>query len=240
VVTCVRLFHCIKREQPLRRIVFPMIFGLSGVIVLVWLGFWQLDRLTWKNAVIDDINTRLTSAPVPIPLTPTEAADEYMAVTLAGTVVGPELRVLVSGTAAGTGYRTIRAFELLDGRRVMVDVGLLGLQDARAPIDQPATVVGTLLWPDDVNSSTPEPDLAKNIWFGRDVNVMARALETQPLMVVVRDMQPADPRTTLLPVDAGGIKNDHLAYAITWFGLAFVWALMSLFLISRTLRSKDT
>ena len=68
-----------------------MIFGLSGVIVLIWLGFWQLDRLTWKNAVIDDINTRLTAAPVPMPLAPTEAADEYMAVTLDGTVVGPEL-----------------------------------------------------------------------------------------------------------------------------------------------------
>tara|TARA_R110002051_G_scaffold70726_1_gene127219 strand:- start:378 stop:1055 length:678 start_codon:yes stop_codon:yes gene_type:complete len=224
-----------------RRILFPVILGLGGVITLIWLGMWQLERLSWKVSILDDINARLTSEPVPLPVSPKEAADEYMAVALAGTVVGPELRVLVSGTAAGTGYRAIRAFEMLDGRRVLVDVGLLPLDEtAPPPTGAVGTLTGTLIWPDDVNSSTPAPDLAKNIWFGREVEAMSAALQTEPLMVVARTLAPADPRTTLLPVDTAGIKNDHLLYAITWFGLAFVWAIMSLFLISRTLRSKDT
>ncbi len=225
----------------MRRILFPLILGLSGVIVLGWLGLWQLDRLAWKEEVLADINTRLTAAPVPMPATPIEAADEYMAVTLVGTVVGPELHVLASGTAAGTGYRVIRAFEAADGRRILVDAGLLPLEDKDAlPAPQAGTLTGTLIWPDDVNSATPEPDLAKNIWFGRDVVTMSDALQTEPLMVVARDLTPADPRLTLLPVDTAGIKNDHLSYAVTWFGLAIVWAVMTLFLISRTLRTKDT
>jgi surfeit locus 1 family protein len=59
-------------------------------------------------------------------------------------------------------------------------------------------------------------------------------------MVVAAQMTQPDPRTTLLPVDTSTIKNDHLAYAVTWFGLALVWAAMTLFLISRTARTKDT
>ncbi|MDG1376672.1 MAG: SURF1 family protein [Yoonia sp.] len=225
----------------MRRILFPLVLGVSGVVVLCWLGFWQLDRLAWKETVLADINTRLTADPSPLPETPEEAADEYANVVVNGALVGPELHVLASGTEAGTGYRVIRKLEEQGGRRVMIDLGLLPLDDKTPPQDAPlGAITGTLLWPDDVNSSTPAPDMSKNIWFGRDVQAMAKTLGTEPVMVIAREMSQPDPRTTLLPVDTAGIKNDHLSYAITWFGLALVWAIMTLFLIFRTLRSKDT
>jgi surfeit locus 1 family protein len=123
----------------------------------------------------------------------------------------------------------------------LIDLGLLPL-DAKSQTATlgPTDVIGNLIWPDDVNSSTPDPDLPKNIWFGRDLSAMSAALGTEPLMVVAAQMSAADPRTTLLPVDTSTIKNDHLSYAVTWFGLALVWAAMTFFLISRILRSKDT
>ena len=100
-------------------------------------------------------------------------------------------------------------------------------------------ITGTLLWPDDVNSNTPDPDLGKNIWFARDIPAMADALQTAPLLVVATTTTPADPRLTPLPVTTANIKNDHLEYAITWFLLALVWAIMSLYLIFRTTRPKE-
>jgi len=225
----------------LRRILFPLILGIGGVVVLVWLGLWQLDRLAWKEAILAEIDNRLMSDPVPLPQSPDETRDEYTSVSVNGAIVGPELRVLTSGTAAGTGYRVIRPLVDGDGRRILIDVGLLQLDDDTPPNDAPlGAITGTLLWPDDVNSATPAPDMAKNIWFGRDVQAMADTLNTEPVMVIARDMAQPDPRTTLLPVDTAGIKNDHLSYAVTWFGLAIVWAIMTLFLIFRTLRSKDT
>lgn len=224
----------------MRRILFPLFLGISGVVVLCWLGVWQLDRLAWKEDVLANINARLTAAPTVLPDAPSEAVDEYSNVAVDGALVGPELHVLASGTAAGTGYRVIRALEDANGRRIMVDLGLLQLDDVTPP---PAAslgaITGTLLWPDDVNSSTPAPDLAKNIWFGRDVVPMSQVLDTEPLMVVARDVAQPDPRITLLPVDTAGIKNDHLMYALTWFGLAIVWAAMTAFLIFRTLRKED-
>jgi surfeit locus 1 family protein len=95
------------------------------------------------------------------------------------------------------------------------------------------------LWPDDQNNNTPDPDLAANIWFARNIDTMAAALGTAPLMVVTTASTPADPRLTALPVTTSNIKNDHFEYAVTWFLLAFVWAAMTIFLIIRTTRPKD-
>ena len=224
----------------MRKLLFPLILGLGGVAVLLWLGTWQLQRLAWKEGILADVDARLAAPAAVLPTAPTEAEDEYRAVSLTGTPVGEELHVLVSGTAAGTGYLAITAFETDTGRRILLDQGLLPLEDKDLPRpDRPVDVTGTLIWPDDVNSSTPAPDLGRNIWFGRDVAAMAAALDTEPLMVTVRQMSPPDPRLTPLPIDSAGIKNDHLEYAITWFLLAAVWAVMSGFLVIRTLRQKD-
>ena len=224
----------------LRKILFPLLLGLAGCAVLIGLGLWQVERLAWKEAILAEVDSRLAADPVALTTDVTEAADEYARVTLTGTVTGQELHVLDSGTQAGTGYRVIAKLDTGIGP-VMADLGLLPLADKEmAPLTGEVTVVGTLLWPDDRNDSTPAPDLARNIWFARDVPAMAEALGTQELLVVASTMSPADPRLTPLPVTAAGIKNDHLEYAITWFLLAIVWAVMTLYLIRRTLRpNKD-
>lgn len=224
----------------LRKILFPLILGLAGCAVLIGLGTWQMQRLEWKEGILAGIDARLAAAPAPLRTDVTEAVDEYTRVTLSGTPTGEELHVLTSGTAAGTGYRVIAKVDSEIGP-VLVDLGLLPIdQKAAAPLIAPLQITGTLLWPDDLNSSTPDPDLDANIWFARDVAGMAAHLDTLPLMVVATQTTPADPRLTPLPVNTANIKNDHLEYAITWFLLAVVWAVMSLYLIRRTLRpAKD-
>ncbi|PUB16300.1 SURF1 family protein [Yoonia sediminilitoris] len=224
----------------LRRILFPLLLGLSGCAVLVSLGTWQVQRLAWKESILADINARLSGEPAPLRLDARETTDEYTRVTLSGTPTGQELHVLVSGTQAGTGYRVISAFETSLGPTILLDQGLLPLDSKQsAPLTDPMQVTGTLLWPDDQNSNTPDPDLGKNIWFARNVATMSQHLGTQPLMVVTSTTTPTDPRLTPLPVTTANIKNDHLEYAITWFLLAAVWATMSLYLIYRTTRPKD-
>ena len=223
----------------MRKIFFPILFGIAGCAVLIALGTWQVQRLAWKEDILANIDARLAQAPTAIDLTMTEDADEYRRVTVSGTPTGEELHVLVSGTAAGTGYRVVSKFVTDAGDAILIDQGLLALDNKDAPVlTEPKDVTGTILWPDDKNSSTPDPDLAKNIWFARNVPDMAAHLDTAPIMVVVTQATPPDPRITPLPITSANIKNDHLEYAITWFLLAIVWAIMSLYLIFRT-RQED-
>ncbi|WP_438955231.1 SURF1 family protein [Cognatiyoonia sp.] len=224
----------------MRKLLFPIVLCVAGLVVLLSLGFWQLERLEWKEGVLAGIEARMSEDAIAFPEEPREETDEYRSVMLTGDLSGSELHVLISGTSAGTGYLAIRAVTLTDGRRILLDQGLLPLDRKNMPAtDTTVEVLGNLLWPDDINSSTPEPDLSANIWFGRDLDAMAEALNTEPLLVVVRSSDPADPRLTPVPVNTRTIKNDHLEYAATWFGLAVVWALMSLYWVFRILRPKD-
>lgn len=223
----------------LRKILFPFILGVAGCGVLISLGLWQVERLAWKEDILSEIETRLQAPARPLSMFVNEASDEYTRVLLRGRPSGDELHVLVSGTEAGTGYRVISKFETVIGP-VMLDQGLLAIDNKDAPASMvQMQVTGTLIWPDDQNSSTPEPDLAANIWFARNVVTMSEALGTLPLMIVATQASPPDPRITPLPVNTASIKNDHFEYAVTWFLLAAVWAIMSLYLIRRTLRPKD-
>lgn len=224
----------------MRRYFFPVVMGIVGTGILLSLGFWQVQRLDWKRGILREIETQISAPAVALPEVPTEADFEYRAVEFHGTPTGRELHVLSSGTSAGTGYRVIAAVATDEGRAIMVDLGVMPLEaKGAAPDLMPTEVLGNLVWPDDKTSSTPAPDLAKGIWFARDVAPMAEALQTEPLMVVLRQASHYDPRVTPVPVDTSGIKNDHREYAITWFLLAAVWTVMSLWLILRIARRKE-
>jgi surfeit locus 1 family protein len=75
---------------------------------------------------------------------------------------------------------------------------------------------------------TPDRTTGAAIWFARDVGAMAERLGTEPVMVVAREVEGRELGTTPVPVDTSGVPNDHYEYAVTWFGLAAVWAVMSL------------
>ncbi len=208
----------------MNRILLPLIFGLAGAAVLVSLGVWQVQRLTWKQGILAQIEARIDAAPVAIPDTPSPD-DRFLAVQVTGTLVEPALRVLVSTRDQGAGYRLINAMET-DGRRIMLDRGYIKNDLPTPPAPQgEVTVTGNLHWPEERDSYTPENDRAANIWFARDLDAMAAALNTAPVLLVARDL-PGDTGVTPLPVGTEGIPNDHLGYAIQWFGLAAVWTAM--------------
>ena len=222
-----------------RRMILPLLFGLCGAAVLVWLGVWQLQRLEWKRGILAEIDARIGAEPVALPQTPDPAHDKYMPVQASGTLTGDEARVLTSQRDIGPGYRVIAVMKTMDGRRVLVDLGFVAEADLAMPRPTgPIRVTGNLHWPDEVDSFTPPYDAGLNIWFARDVPAIAKALQAEPFLVVARTTAPAVPGINSLPVDSAGIANDHLEYAITWFSLAFVWLGMTGLLLWR-IRQRD-
>jgi surfeit locus 1 family protein len=215
-----------------KRMIIPLIIGLAGIAVLVSLGTWQVKRMAWKADVLNEIETEIVADPIAMPATLSPDL-KYTPVTATGTIGTDELHVLVSQKHVGAGYRVIAPFELQDGRRVLLDRGFIKADTKDTPRAgaAPIEVTGNLHWPDDMNSSTPAPDVAKNIWFGRDLAAMAAALGTQEVLIVARSHTGND--INPLPVGVTGIPNDHFHYAITWFSLALVWFGMTLFLLWR-------
>jgi surfeit locus 1 family protein len=223
----------------MKRIIFFVVFGLGGAAILISLGVWQMQRLAWKQTILTQIENRITQTPVAIPAIPDPVADKYLSVTAEGFMKPDALRVLVSQKTVGAGYRLISPF-MIEGRTVLLDRGFISVND---PLPEPSllqvqtVVTGNLHWPQETDGYTPAPDRAKNIWFARDVDFMAKALETDPILIVMRDSSAANDGVTPLPVDTSRIPNDHLQYAITWFLLAAIWAAMTTHFLMRSRRT---
>ncbi|SLN20383.1 SURF1 family protein [Roseovarius albus] len=211
----------------MHRILIPLLFGLIGAAVLISLGTWQMQRLAWKEEILTGIESRITAEPVALPESPNPDSDKYLPVIASGTLGMPEVHVLVSSKKRGAVYRVIQPFET-EGRRILVDMGTIPLDEKHTARAQPeVTLTGNLHWPQEIDSYTPEADVADNIWFARDVLKMAETLQTEPILLVVRKTSQTVANLTPLPVDTVGIPNDHLEYAITWFSLSAIWLVMT-------------
>jgi surfeit locus 1 family protein len=212
----------------------PAIAAAAGIAILIGLGVWQLQRLHWKEGILAQI-AALQSAP-PAPLAPlleraAKGADiDYHRVEAAC----PELehtrvlRLYAVGDS-GAGYRVITACPIASGpfRSILVDRGFItpdvnvaSMPARPMPIDQP--IVGILRKGDRPNFVTPPNQPAQNLWYWRDISTMARTLgasDPAPSFLMLESPAPPSggPTPQALPSD---IPNNHLQYAITWFGLA--------------------
>jgi surfeit locus 1 family protein len=225
-----------------KRMILPLIFGISGIAILLWLGFWQMNRLTWKQDIIASIEDRRFGDPVTLLgnyKTARPATHNYLRVAFEGSVTANEAHVYAP-QKAGLGYRVVSEFNWND-KSIFVDLGWVPETQKNAPRPTgPMKVTGYISFPDDHDDSfTPEPDIANNIWFSRLVSPMAQHFNVTPFLVVAESAQIQQNGTwvdytavTAAPISLN-IKNDHKEYAITWFSLALVWFGMTGYLLWR-------
>ncbi len=223
----------------MRRLIFPLVMGFVGLAILLNLGAWQVRRLAWKEVMLAEIASAIAADPAALPAAPETPRDDYLSVNVSGTTTGQELDVLTPGDEGGAAYRIVAGFVTDDGRKIMVELGQI--PDTAKGDPRPATaltVTGNLFWPRETDKWTAAPDPA-NIWYARDVDQMAQALGTEPVLVVARAVSANDLGLTQHPVDTAAIPNNHLNYAITWFLMAAAWAGMTGYLVIKTIRRKE-
>jgi len=210
----------------LRRMIFPLLLGLVGCAVLVSLGVWQVQRMHWKEGVLAKIDAMIGADPVPLMAHPDPGSDKFRPVWVEGYFTGDAVEILAGQVGASPGVRVVESFVTNDDRRILID---RGFQERRERIPPAALirlrVVGNLHWPDEADSYTPPPDEKTGLWFARDVPAMAAKLGTEATLIVARE--PTGEGIQPMPVDSSSIPNDHWGYAITWFSLAVVWAVMT-------------
>jgi surfeit locus 1 family protein len=220
----------------------PAAAAFAAFAVLIGLGVWQLERKAWKENLIEAIGRKLAAAPVGLPPA-TEWARldraewEFRRVRFAGEFRNDqEALVYTSGSTlradtSGPGYWVFAPAGTRDGL-VPVDRGFVPLDRkdlatrAAGQLSGSLDILGVLRWPDPRSWFTPNDDPAKNIWFVRDAIAIAAEKGWGPVPpFYVEQEAPAPPGGLPVP---GKLKpdlpNNHLQYAITWFGLAAVLA----------------
>ncbi|MBL8573619.1 MAG: SURF1 family protein [Hyphomicrobiaceae bacterium] len=220
----------------------PTFAMLVVVAILMVLGTWQVERLKWKTDLIARATARAAAPAGPLPA-PADwdridfDALDYTPVRLQGRFDNDtELHVFSPlseprGRFGGPGYLVLSPFILDDGNVVLVNRGFVpeaSKQPASRPagrIDGPTVIEGLLRRREPRDAMTPADARDRNVWFVRDARVMAAAVGLDPTRVAPFTV---DARASATP--PGGLPqagetrltftNNHLGYAITWYGLA--------------------
>lgn len=225
--------------------------GVLGVIVLIGLSVWQVQRLAWKEDLIATLQARLAGAPTALPQNFDPATQEFTRVTLTGRFSGDvgshgfaDAPLLVSLRPHGAGYRVIQPFDLTDGRRVMVDRGFIpvGAKNEGGAASRPTpapegdlTLTGALRWPEE-GEEGPDFGAGDNVWINRDLDEMADLFEAEPVLVVSETSTAVGDWPLARPIEAVNVRNNHFEYAVTWASLALVWGVMTGWLVFRRQR----
>ena len=218
-----------------------ILLATVGTAILLGLGVWQVQRLAWKTDILAQIERKILAPAIDIPARGhARQGMTFCPCVAQGNISATDtVRVLVSQKIYGAGYRLINAFELSDGRKIMVDRGFTSVRAALPAVPKgTGQVTGNLQWPQEIDSFTPDNDLAANIWFARDVAKLSAHLQTEPILLVLRNSSFADDLARPLPKMSANIPNDHLNYALTWFSLALIWLGMSGYFLYRSRNSK--
>jgi surfeit locus 1 family protein len=222
----------------LRPLLAPGVAALVVFAILLALGVWQLERKAWKDGLITQIETRVHGAPGEIVPEGQWAEwratdDEFRRVGLTGTFLHDK-EVAVHGLLSAQrgspvqGFYLFTPLRLASGAAVMVNRGFVPseLRDsARRTEPRPAgeaAVTGLVRAPDTPGWFMPDNRPERDEWFTRDLAAMARSRGLERVAPFWVDADPA-PSATAWPRPGQTqlvIPNNHLGYALTWFGLA--------------------
>ncbi len=200
--------------------IWPIVLTASvAFALLLWLGAWQVQRLAWKNQLIANF--------------------DKTKVTLTGRFTdSPALR-LISTFEGGPAWQVLQVFDAQAGGKILVSRGKVP-QNAAIPANTPVaiSITGHLQSHDngrgyfDVDNNPTE-----NLWYYWDLQAMAKGASVDGKVL---HLIPGSPGTEGLFVDPpkANLRNNHLGYAITWFGLAAVLVVMTGLFVLRIVRAR--
>ncbi|OKP79329.1 cytochrome c oxidase assembly protein [Ensifer adhaerens] len=211
--------------------------------ILVSLGTWQMQRLHWKESLLSAMAERRSAPPATLAEIEKILADggdiDYRTVSVTGGFDHTKERHFFATFNGRTGYYVFTPLRLDDDRFLFVNRGFVPFEQKDASTrlagELPAFAgVHGLARPKldgKPSSLVPDNDLAKNIFYWKDLDTMASSVGL-PADKVVPLFVDADatPNPGGLPI--GGVTqfdlpNNHLQYALTWYGLAAALVLVS-------------
>ena len=208
------------------------IVTVPAFAILLTLGTWQLQRLQWKNDLISSFEARSLAPAIAPPAVATLTDDyEFRRLALTGTFDHDKELYMTGKTYEGNaGFHVVTPMKLADGRIIMVNRGWVS-EDYRDPakrafslIAGEVTVDAILRLPGKKGYFVPENEPDNGFWFTMNPQQMITHLglaEDGINAFYADSLRTSDVVT--LPIAAKtelNLRNAHLSYAMTWYGIA--------------------
>ena len=224
----------------------PLLATVVMLAGLLSLGFWQVERLAWKEDLLARIKQRLSAKSLvlasagDIASLRREAHDYHPAVIDAISEAAPRyfgsLKLKMhrpASPADRVGYHVLTPLVFADGAHILLDEGFVPARlkdqigDRQGKVQRLPVVIR---WPDARNIFAAENDLENGLVYVRDAPQIGRhfGISLPPVIVESANV----PAGAEAPWPRGGqtrisLSNRHLEYAFTWFALAAVLVFIS-------------
>jgi len=205
---------------------------LIGTAILVTLGVWQVQRLQWKEGLLAQLAANAAAPPLGLAeaaaLAETGRDPEFVRVKFPATYKHDAGKKMIATYQGGQGWTIITPAVTADGYAVVVDRGRLPgqrLENFEKPGGE-VEIEGVLrTYRRGQGFFDPENDAQANLWYWWDVPAMLATSGLpeglKPFPYVVQLLPAAAPGDFPRPEEPkANLANNHLGYAITWFGLA--------------------
>jgi surfeit locus 1 family protein len=223
------------------------VIALIMMAITIGLGTWQVHRLAWKTDLLAKIAARMNGPAVPLPADISDAPDwAFRHVHLAGHFDSGKALWLYGRTYDGkAGIHLLVPLIRAEGDAVLIDRGFVpfehGSQLAQyRPADGDVEIDGVARQPEPGGLFVPANKPDKNVWYSVDVAAMGQAAgqKLAPLYIAAKpDGSPGWPAATG-GTEGTGIRNEHLQYAIFWYSMTLVLAVI--YVMSSRVRPKPS
>jgi surfeit locus 1 family protein len=225
------------------RFFWMALFFLSAVVVLVFLGMWQLERLEWKRNLIVLVEQRQKLDVVPFSELQGSGGlgdHDYQRVNLAGRFIN-EHSFFLSPRIYNkqSGSHVVTPLRLSDGAIALVNRGWVPQKFLleSAVHSQQVTMVATIRKPARKGTFTPDNNPTNEEWYWLDLGEISEQIGSPILPVVLERSHTIDgPVFPIGDQTVISLPNNHFQYALTWFGLALVFCICFLMYFIRNRR----
>ncbi|MEM7618092.1 MAG: SURF1 family protein [Pseudomonadota bacterium] len=205
----------------------------GAIVTLAGLGTWQVQRLTWKQEIIENLEREYSKDPAKniYSFEPLTALQDSQTPILYGSARGrfikQETIFLEPKTYAGkVGAHVIQPFHLEDGGHILVNRGWISEEDKKsfeASNTQSFQLIQGIFRKPDWNRFTSNNNPERNIWTKADINQIAKYYDIERIAPVMLYATSIKNNQNLILQDAKWYpRNKHLQYAIFWYGMIFI------------------
>ena len=205
------------------------------------LGYWQLQRLQWKNDLISSIELNYNSKTIDFPiLNDADNKYEYMQTHIEGKfMVKQSMFFFRSNLRGESGYEIVVPFKTTLSKDVYVIIGWIPFDkkdeiDLKFIDDEALTKIeGSLIYSKKRKPLIPDNDISSNVWYLMNTEEMdiVNNLNSSNYLLKITDKNYFP--QILIEFEPTNITNNHLQYAGTWFLLALVNTIMYIYFIYR-------